>query len=69
MHATVGSITELSGLYIPLAAGTNVLPKKMRIRKYKMWMRSVLVLWWLVLLLGFVTYTLVRAAFVSQMNF
>jgi uncharacterized membrane protein YozB (DUF420 family) len=57
MHATFGSITELAGLYILLAAGTTVLPEKLRITKYKVWMRSVLVLWWLVLLLGFATYT------------
>ena len=56
MHAALGSITELVGLYILLAAGTTVLPEKLRITKYKLWMRSVLVLWWLVLLLGFATY-------------
>ena len=57
MHATLGSITELAGLYILLAAGTTVLPETLRITKYKLWMRSVLMLWWLVLLLGFATYT------------
>jgi uncharacterized membrane protein YozB (DUF420 family) len=56
-HAALGSVTEIAGLYILLAAGTNVLPAKFRITKYKRWMRSVLVLWWAVLLLGMVTYT------------
>jgi uncharacterized membrane protein YozB (DUF420 family) len=56
-HAALGSVTEIAGLYILLAAGTSVLPEKFRITKYKVWMRSVLVLWWLVLLLGFATYT------------
>jgi uncharacterized membrane protein YozB (DUF420 family) len=55
-HAALGSVTEIAGLYILLAAGTNVLPEKFRITKYKLWMRSVLVLWWLVLLLGLATY-------------
>ena len=55
-HAALGTITELAGLYILLAAGTNVLPEKFRITKYKGWMRTVLVLWWLELLLGFATY-------------
>ena len=55
-HAALGTITELAGLYILLAAGTNVLPEKFRITRYKVWMRTVLVLWWLVLLLGFATY-------------
>jgi uncharacterized membrane protein YozB (DUF420 family) len=55
-HAALGTITEIAGLYILLAAGTSVLPEKFRIAKYKAWMRTVLVLWWLVLLLGFATY-------------
>ena len=57
MHAALGSVTELAGLYILLAAGTSILPDKFRITKYRMWMRTVLVLWWTVLLLGFATYT------------
>jgi uncharacterized membrane protein YozB (DUF420 family) len=55
-HATLGSVTEIAGLYILLAAGTSVLPEKFRITKYKFWMRTVLVLWWVVLLLGLATY-------------
>jgi len=56
MHAALGTVTEIAGLYILLAAGTSVLPEKFRITRYKAWMRTVLVLWWLVLLLGFATY-------------
>ena len=56
IHGALGSVTEVAGLYILLAAGTNVLPRKLRMTDYKMWMRTVIVLWWLVLLLGFVTY-------------
>ena len=55
-HAALGTITEIAGLYILLAAGTNVLPEKFRIAKYKLWMRTVLVLWWVVLVLGLATY-------------
>jgi uncharacterized membrane protein YozB (DUF420 family) len=55
-HAALGTITEIAGLYILLAAGTSVLPEKFRITRYKLWMRTVLVLWWLVLLLGSATY-------------
>src|SRR4029077_8323993 len=55
-HAALGTITEIAGLYILLAAGTGVLPEKFRITKYKAWMRTVLVLWWFVLLLGSATY-------------
>jgi uncharacterized membrane protein YozB (DUF420 family) len=56
-HGAFGTITELAGLYILLSAGTSVLPEKLRITKYKVWMRTVLVLWWVVLLLGMATYT------------
>jgi uncharacterized membrane protein YozB (DUF420 family) len=55
-HAALGSVTEIAGLYILLAAGTSILPEKFRITKYKAWMRTVLVLWWVVLLLGLATY-------------
>jgi len=56
-HAALGGVTEIAGLYILLSAGTGVLPEKLRITKYKLWMRTVLVLWWVVLILGMATYT------------
>jgi uncharacterized membrane protein YozB (DUF420 family) len=55
-HATLGSLAEMAGLYILMAAGTNVLPSKLRITNYKLCMRSALMLWWIVLVLGVVTY-------------
>ena len=55
-HAALGSITELAALYILLAAGTRLLPEKLGITRYKLWMRTVLALWWAVLFLGFATY-------------
>jgi hypothetical protein len=55
-HGALGTVTEVAGLYILLAAGTEVLPQKLRITNYKVWMRMVLVLWWLALLLGLATY-------------
>jgi uncharacterized membrane protein YozB (DUF420 family) len=55
-HAALGTIAEIAGLYILLAAGTNVLPGKFRMTNYKLWMRTVLALWWVVLLLGLATY-------------
>jgi uncharacterized membrane protein YozB (DUF420 family) len=65
-HATLGGVTEITGLYILLAAGTSVLPKKVRITQYKAWMRTVLVLWWLVLLLGLATYARWYVAHLSR---
>ena len=55
-HAALGVIAELAGLYIVLAAGTRVLPKRLRLTNYRAWMRATLVLWWVVLLLGVATY-------------
>jgi len=57
VHAGLGGASEIAGLYILLAAGTSLLPEKFRITKYKAWMRTALVLWWVVLLLGIATYT------------
>jgi uncharacterized membrane protein YozB (DUF420 family) len=56
-HAAIGTVTELAGLYILLSAGTKILPEKFRITKYKVWMRTVLTLWWVVLVLGLATYS------------
>jgi len=56
IHAALGGIAELGGLYLLLAAGTTMLPEKFRLKRYKFWMRGVLSLWWIVLLLGIATY-------------
>lgn len=56
IHAGLGTIAELGGLYILLAAGTSLLPERFRLRRYKFWMRRVFLLWWIVLLLGIATY-------------
>ena len=55
-HAALGVVAELAGLYVILAAGTNVLPNCLLLRNYRAWMRATLVLWWVVLLLGAATY-------------
>jgi uncharacterized membrane protein YozB (DUF420 family) len=56
VHAALGTVTEIAGLYLMLAAGTNILPQRFRMTRYKLWMRGVLAAWWLVLLLGLATY-------------
>ena len=55
-HATMGCIAELLGVYIILVAGTRILPERLRFVRYKPWMRTELVIWWLALLLGVTTY-------------
>lgn len=58
VHATLGTIAELLGLYIVLVAGTKMIPRKLRFKRYKPWMRTELALWWLVVLIGIATYCL-----------
>ena len=56
LHGVMGGVAEIAGLYILVAVGTSFLPETLRITRYKLWMRSVLVIWWMALLLGFATY-------------
>ena len=55
-HAALGTAAELFGLYIVLVAGTNIVPRRLRFRNWKRWMRIELVLWWVVVLTGVGTY-------------
>ena len=56
MHGTLGGFAELFGIYVALVAGTNLLPAKLKFRRWKLWMHFELDLWWLVLLTGVGTY-------------
>jgi len=56
-HAALGTVVECAGLYILLAAGTTLMPERLRLTRYKLWMRIVLAAWWIVILLGIATYT------------
>jgi hypothetical protein len=42
----LGMVAEIGALYILLAAGTNNLPRRFRMTRYKQWMRTVLAPWW-----------------------
>lgn len=55
-HAALGLIAEFAGMYVIVATSTNVLPRRLRLRNYRAWMRATLILWWVVLLLGVATY-------------
>jgi uncharacterized membrane protein YozB (DUF420 family) len=55
VHAVLAGVAEVAALYILLSAGTTLVPPKWRIARYKLWMRTVLTLWWLALLLGIST--------------
>lgn len=52
----VGAAAQALGLYILLVAGTNIVPTRLRFRRYKLWMRTELLLWWAVVGLGLATY-------------
>jgi uncharacterized membrane protein YozB (DUF420 family) len=56
IHAGLGIVAELLGLYIVIVAGTNVLPQWLRFKHWKWWMRTELALWAMVLLTGVGTY-------------
>jgi uncharacterized membrane protein YozB (DUF420 family) len=56
IHGLLGVVAEILGLYIVLVAGTKILPKSWRFKRWKLWMRVELALWWVVLMMGVVTY-------------
>jgi uncharacterized membrane protein YozB (DUF420 family) len=56
IHGLLGTVAELLALYVVLAAGTKILPKRLRFVRYKRWMRLALALWWIELLLGLAMY-------------
>ena len=56
IHGVLGIVAEIFGLYIVLVAGTRILPETWRFKRWKLWMRVELVLWWIVLLMGVTTY-------------
>lgn len=58
IHGALGAAAELFGLYILLVAGTEVLPARWRFRRWKLWMRVELAMWWVVLVSGIGTYYL-----------
>ena len=56
IHAVLGITAELLGLYIVIVVGTNVLPQWLRFNNWKLWMRTELALWTIVLVSGVGTY-------------
>jgi uncharacterized membrane protein YozB (DUF420 family) len=56
LHAALGAVAEILGLYVLLVAGTNILPPSWRFTRWKLRMRIELILWWLVIFMGIPTY-------------
>ena len=57
-HVVLGTLTLLLGGWIVLVAGTRLVPPRWRFTNYKVWMRTLLVLWWLGIVFGVATYCL-----------
>lgn len=55
-HAALGIASESVALYIVVAAGTKLLPERLRFKNYKLWMRITLAFWWMTLFFGLATY-------------
>jgi uncharacterized membrane protein YozB (DUF420 family) len=56
IHALLGVMAELLGLYIVIVAGTNILPQRLHFKNWKRWMRAELTLWSVVVLTGVGAY-------------
>jgi uncharacterized membrane protein YozB (DUF420 family) len=56
IHALLGGIAELLGLYVVLSAGTRLLPERFRLQNYRRWMRTTFVFWWMALVAGEMVY-------------
>jgi uncharacterized protein YacL len=57
-HVATGTAALLLGIYVVLVAATPLVPAPLRFRNYRVWMRTLISLWWLALLLGVLTYWL-----------
>ncbi len=56
IHGSLGLVAEVSGIYLILRMRTQLIPQRLRIRNFKLLMRSTLALWTAVALLGFGVY-------------
>jgi|SRR4029077_10934095 uncharacterized membrane protein YozB (DUF420 family) len=56
IHAVLGAIAEVVGIYIVAVAGTKIIPHRFQFASWKRWMRTELALWMVVLVSGLGTY-------------
>lgn len=56
VHAVFGTAGAGLGLYVVLSAGTPLLPARLRLRNFKLWMRTTLAIWLVALGLGLATF-------------
>ena len=56
LHALAGTVAAALGVYVILSAGTKLLPERIRIQNWRLWMRSTLACWALAFALGLGVY-------------
>jgi uncharacterized membrane protein YozB (DUF420 family) len=56
LHGVAGLVAEMLAVYVILVAGTKLLPLRLRFTRFKLWMRTALVLWLVTFLLGVATF-------------
>ena len=56
VHGLVGLAAELTGIYLILRMSTKILPQRLRVRNFKLVMRSLLGIWTVLVLLGIWIY-------------
>jgi plastocyanin/uncharacterized membrane protein YozB (DUF420 family) len=56
VHAVLGTIAELAGIYLLIRMRTKWLPKRLRIKRIKVAMRATLALWTVLVVLGVIVY-------------
>lgn len=60
-HGSIGLLAEITGIYLILLMNTSLLPPALRVKNYRLVMRSLLVLWTLIVIGGFsIYYTLYK---------
>lgn len=52
IHGVIGLVAELTGIYLILLISTKILPPALRLRNFKLVMRSLLGLWTVIIVLG-----------------
>ncbi|MGH2535125.1 MAG: plastocyanin/azurin family copper-binding protein [Thermomicrobiales bacterium] len=56
VHGILGTIAEVTGIYLILRMRTKLIPKRLRVGNFKRYMRATLGLWTILVLLGVIIY-------------
>ncbi|MGH2558691.1 MAG: plastocyanin/azurin family copper-binding protein [Thermomicrobiales bacterium] len=56
VHGILGTVAEVTGIYLILRMRTKLIPKRFRVRNFKRYMRATLGLWTVLVALGVVIY-------------